>query len=362
MTADSRDFPNHPAADLFPMMDDTSLQQLAEHIRVHGLKQRIEILDEQVLDGRNRLAACKLAGVKPQYWRVTALQVGDPIEYVLSRNLHRRHLTAGQRALVAERVASMRHGGDRSKSSADDLLSPQESAPDEPSPATRTEAAARLNVSTASLDRIRQLKKKGIPELVAWVDIGGSIRTALDVARLPEDEQRAAIAGGGWAIDAAAKRAREILALKRSAIPELYKMWLAGDVPLPVALDVARLPVVNQHAAVGGGAGAVREVAANTRAAEASAKQHPTPPAPADATVPEPPSPVAPDPPPPAAPTRPRQNATGIDFDLMIADLEQLGADLIDGAKNVEAGAVDDVRAAIEQLIRNATKALEALQ
>jgi hypothetical protein len=52
-----------------------------------------------VLDGRNRLVACKMADVLPEFedWTVC----GSPTEWVLSVNLHRRHLTQSQKAAVA---------------------------------------------------------------------------------------------------------------------------------------------------------------------------------------------------------------------------------------------------------------------
>jgi ParB-like chromosome segregation protein Spo0J len=52
------------AVHLFPMLADDELEELAADIK--GLLQRI-VLDAEgrVLDGRNRLAACEIAGVEP---------------------------------------------------------------------------------------------------------------------------------------------------------------------------------------------------------------------------------------------------------------------------------------------------------
>jgi site-specific DNA-methyltransferase (adenine-specific) len=88
----------HPAAAIFPMLDKAELAKLADDIKANGLLEPIEILDGAVLDGRNRLAACELAGVEPRFR--TLDQVESPTRYVLSKNLHRRQLTAGQRSLV----------------------------------------------------------------------------------------------------------------------------------------------------------------------------------------------------------------------------------------------------------------------
>lgn len=87
----------HPAALLFPMMPMDELQKLADDIRVNGLLEPIELLDGRIIDGRNRLKACELAGVAPRY-EVVNLDGGSPTEYVASKNLHRRHLTASERA------------------------------------------------------------------------------------------------------------------------------------------------------------------------------------------------------------------------------------------------------------------------
>jgi hypothetical protein len=55
--------------------------------------------DGRVLDGRNRLAACKKAGVKPDF--ITYAD-GDPDGYALAVNINRRHLKASARLLIAE--------------------------------------------------------------------------------------------------------------------------------------------------------------------------------------------------------------------------------------------------------------------
>jgi hypothetical protein len=92
----------HPAADEFPMMSDDELDQLAADIEKHGLRQAIDFQGDELLDGRNRLAAIRrikdekrrndLLGFVASTKRV--MQVSDPIAYVISANVRRRHLTA----------------------------------------------------------------------------------------------------------------------------------------------------------------------------------------------------------------------------------------------------------------------------
>ena len=90
---------HHPAASLFPLLSEPELTVLAEDIREHGQIEPAIIFDGALLDGRNREAACKLAGVE---LRTRELKHCDsPTAYVISANAKRRHLTPAQRALVA---------------------------------------------------------------------------------------------------------------------------------------------------------------------------------------------------------------------------------------------------------------------
>jgi ParB-like chromosome segregation protein Spo0J len=71
-----------------------------DDIRAHGLIEPILLCGGLVLDGRNRLRACELVGVAAMFeeWEPNGL---TPVEFVLSKNLHRRHLTVAQRAALA---------------------------------------------------------------------------------------------------------------------------------------------------------------------------------------------------------------------------------------------------------------------
>lgn len=83
--------PVHPAADIFPMMEEKRLTELAQDIRDNGQQEPIRLLDGSLIDGRNRLAACRMAGVQPKFTSVS----GDvnPWVYVWSLNGQRRDLT-----------------------------------------------------------------------------------------------------------------------------------------------------------------------------------------------------------------------------------------------------------------------------
>ena len=89
----------HPVADIFPLMVGTEFFDLAKDIENYGLIEPIALHpDGSILDGRNRYRACIKAGVDPifQTWNLP----GSEIEFVISRNVHRRHLTRDQKRQV----------------------------------------------------------------------------------------------------------------------------------------------------------------------------------------------------------------------------------------------------------------------
>jgi N6-adenosine-specific RNA methylase IME4 len=90
--------PSHPAADLFPMLDDARLAELAADIHENGLREPIQLLDGAIIDGRNRYRACQMAGVQPQF-RQIATDI-NPWALVWSLNGQRRDLSADQRYIL----------------------------------------------------------------------------------------------------------------------------------------------------------------------------------------------------------------------------------------------------------------------
>lgn len=147
----------HPAAGLFPMMSAQEYAGLLEDIRQNGLREPI-IVDSKtktILDGRNRYRACRESETVPEFeW----YDGDDPTGYVVSLNLHRRHLNESQRAMIAARLATLRNG--QRPSSIDEGA------------ITQGKAAQLLNVSKPSVERARVVLEKGTPELVAAVDAG----------------------------------------------------------------------------------------------------------------------------------------------------------------------------------------------
>ena len=90
----------HPAADIFPLMQEQEFSAFVADIRTNGLRHPIFLhADGRILDGRNRYRACLKTGIEPRF--ETAPETDSLVRLLLSLNLHRRHLTSDQRACCA---------------------------------------------------------------------------------------------------------------------------------------------------------------------------------------------------------------------------------------------------------------------
>lgn len=148
----------HPAAELFPLMEGEDFSALLHDIKAHGQRDAIVVLGHEILDGRNRYRACQQLHIKPRLeeWD----EQGDPIEYVVSKNLHRRHLSASQRAMIAARIANIevgQVGGGHGRTGT------EISVPD---------AARLLNVHHTTVTSARKVLREGTPEEIAKVSSG----------------------------------------------------------------------------------------------------------------------------------------------------------------------------------------------
>lgn len=103
-------FKPHPAAELFPMMTEPELTELAADIKARGQMHPIIVTsDGLVLDGRNRLAACEIAGVEPDTLMWDREDDGmSPTAWVLSVNLHRRSGVVDRMGLPLRRAVPRR--------------------------------------------------------------------------------------------------------------------------------------------------------------------------------------------------------------------------------------------------------------
>lgn len=107
-------FSLHPLCALFPRMVGAEMEALKADIKANGLHYPIITHKGTILDGGNRYEACMAVGVKPIMTEYTGTNL---VEYVLSANFHRRHLSKGQQATIVASATdwakAQTHGGDR---------------------------------------------------------------------------------------------------------------------------------------------------------------------------------------------------------------------------------------------------------
>jgi N6-adenosine-specific RNA methylase IME4/ParB-like chromosome segregation protein Spo0J len=192
------DFRFHPFAEIFPLLEGEEFAELVAGIKAYGLHEPIVVYQDQILDGRNRYRACVAAGIE---WQTIPYAGDDPLGYVISLNLKRRHLNESQRAVVAAKLATLRRGDNQYT---------------EGLPIGRSSEL--LNVGERTIARAREVLDKGTPELAAAVERGQvSVSTAADVATLPQQEQIEIVARGEREILEAAKAIRAQKAEERYA-------------------------------------------------------------------------------------------------------------------------------------------------
>jgi hypothetical protein len=94
----------HPAANLFPMMDETLTEELTESIRDQGYDETepLKIYQGQILDGRNRYLVCQALDIEP---KVVEWVGSDPWHAVIRWNMTRRDLTLDQKTAIAAQAA-----------------------------------------------------------------------------------------------------------------------------------------------------------------------------------------------------------------------------------------------------------------
>ena len=168
----------HELANIFPMLDGEELKELCADIEKNGLAEPITVYEGKILDGRNRWTACQKLRIESKTIEYTG---NDPLAFVLSKNLHRRHLTTSQRAMIAERVATFGKGR------------PQKNT--ENSVFSQKETAKQFKVSEDSIQQARKVRTKAVPEVAKAVETGKlPVSAAAKLADAPPEEQREAIA------------------------------------------------------------------------------------------------------------------------------------------------------------------------
>jgi ParB-like chromosome segregation protein Spo0J len=171
----------HEYAKLFPLASENEIAGMAKDIKERGLVNPIVTYQGKILDGRNRFAACKVAGVEPAFVKYTGT---DALGDVISWNMHRRHLSTSQRSAVSANieVAFAKQARERMRTSTGG--SDPRPVANLPPPGivqkAREQAAALMNVSPRQVQSAKHVKNQA-PELFEKVKEGKmSINAAVE--------------------------------------------------------------------------------------------------------------------------------------------------------------------------------------
>ncbi len=161
--AKEEDFEYSELSTVFPSFQgDEEFTHLVNSIKSDGLLEPIVIWQGKIVDGRHRHLACKEARVQPEYTYLPDDWSLDKVKNrVVALNVLRRHLTTGQRALVAAALATMGHGGDRKSDQTVNL----------PLDNSNEGAAKQLNVSEKTVRTAKNVKRD-VPDLAEKVNKG----------------------------------------------------------------------------------------------------------------------------------------------------------------------------------------------
>lgn len=154
----------HPAATIFPMMGKEAFEELKRDIRDNGVKVWLTFYDGKLIDGRNRLKAMQELGIDWTHYseEIDVRDDFDPTKYVLSTNLHRRHLSTSERAAIAANLLDV--FADEAKERMKLNNASKEIFPESQKGQARDKAGEALNVSGRSVEKAKQVKAKD-PEL-----------------------------------------------------------------------------------------------------------------------------------------------------------------------------------------------------
>lgn len=176
----------HPVADAFPLMEGEEFDALVKDIEVNGLQQALVLAPDEatLIDGRNRYRACEKLGLKPDIEMLDDSYDDEKIiAFILSMNVHRRHLNAAQRAHIAlavepyyarfakerQREAGRNYGEGHPKAE----VVPESGQPleEKPNPRAAAQAAKEVGAGKTAVSQMKKLKSDA-PDLARKANEG----------------------------------------------------------------------------------------------------------------------------------------------------------------------------------------------
>ena len=180
----------HEIANIFPLMNERDFEAFKADIASNGQLEPIVVHHGVIVDGRQRYRACKELKTKPKICEWD--EKGSLLNFVVSRNLHRRHLTTSQRAMLAADLKPLYEQEARARQGTRTDLSA--TIPDREKGKASEHAARLVNVSPRSVESASRIKEQGIPAIAEAVKNGDlSVALAALIADLPKSKQTGVI-------------------------------------------------------------------------------------------------------------------------------------------------------------------------
>jgi hypothetical protein len=209
---------DHPLANIFPLIAGGEFDALVKDVCGRGLVEPITLYEEQILDGRNRFRACLAGHVKLRFERYEGT---DPLGFVISKNLRRRHLSVGQRADLGAQIMHLLEDDAKDRQRAGGGSGPSGRAKlPEPVERPREQAAASVGVSARSIQDAHAIRygigtrPPGQPEVIDAVQAGVlPVSVGVKLARQAPEIQREAVA----AVQAGSKPSGAMATLRDNA-------------------------------------------------------------------------------------------------------------------------------------------------
>jgi hypothetical protein len=196
-----------------PLTED-EYAALEHSLLAEGCRDALVLWGELLVDGHNRYGICQKHNIPFNMVQNTSFKSMDDVHlWMIDNHLGRRSVSDFQRGVLALRkkeILSARLAQAQAEpSSARQVGAGAAPAPAEP-PLTREVIARAARVSSATLGQIEKIQKTAAPELVEAVKTGViSINAAAAVASLPDEKQKAAVAGGRKELRQVARQVRE---------------------------------------------------------------------------------------------------------------------------------------------------------
>ncbi|MDC8783923.1 plasmid replication/partition related protein [Roseateles koreensis] len=200
-------------------------QALERSILAEGCRDALVLWGDVLVDGHNRYGICSKHGIPFQTVQNTRFKSMDDVHlWMIDQHLGRRSVSDFQRGVLALRKKEIvatrtlpaapaehsEHSGNSGASAEQPLADAQAPVTPPDRLNTREAIAKAARISANTVVQIEKIQKSATPELVEAVKAGTiSINAAATVASLPEEEQKAAVAGGKKELQQAAKRVRE---------------------------------------------------------------------------------------------------------------------------------------------------------